>query len=262
MPDIVIALFAGILGAILGSFLNVVVLRDDRRLSILVDRSECPNCKHQLSWYELIPVLSFLALGGKCKNCKKPISWQYPAVEALVALLGVGVYLLNPLASLPSMLWLAGWVLLLVVLAVIDLRTQEVPLDYSIAATVCAIGYQVVRLGWQDGLLTSLVGAIAGAGSVLIIIGAWKLLTKTDGMGVGDAWILAAIGAMLGFPLVLGCLFIAVLTGSLVGIGLLATRRGKMQTAIPFGPFLVFGAVVSLCWAVPLLDFYLTYLWA
>jgi leader peptidase (prepilin peptidase) / N-methyltransferase len=261
MPDVVIALFAGIAGAILGSFLNVVVLRDDRRMSILVDRSECPHCKHQLSWFELVPILSFLVLGGKCKNCRRPISWQYPAVEALVALLGVGVYLLNPLANLPSVLWLAGWVLLLVVLAVIDLRTQEVPLDYSIAATICAIGYQVVQLGWKDGLLFSLVGAAAGAGSILIIIGTWKLLTKTDGMGIGDAWILAAIGAMLGFPLVLGGLFFAVLSGSLVGIGLLITRRGKMQTAIPFGPFLVLGAFVSLWWAAPLLDFYRTYLW-
>jgi len=169
----------------------------------------------------------------------------------------VGIVLLHTSLSVGMLAWLSGWVMLLVVLAAIDLRTQEVPLDYCAAALLCGVGYRVAQQGWHDGGLFALAGLAAGAGSILIIIGTWKLLTRTDGMGIGDAWILAAIGALVGFPLVLAALFIAVLSGSFVGIGMLLTRRGVMETAIPFGPFLVLGAFVTVWWAEPLMQFYL-----
>ena len=253
MPNLFVTVFALLFGLILGSFLNVVILRDDQRKSILTDRSRCVHCKHVLAWYDLVPVLSFILLGARCRYCRKPISWQYPLVECVSALLvwfavwqGQGNW------------WAVGGLvvvsLILLVLSVMDILTMEIAVEYCILAGVLG-GIAMVSAG-QITWVQSLQGAVFGGGIILLVMLLWKLIFHQDAMGVGDIWLAAAIGAVLGFPLILPGLMAAVFIGAIAGLGLMLFKKGTVQMAIPFGPFLALGMLLAFAYGPVILQWY------
>jgi len=246
-----IVFFFTLLGVIFGSFANVVILRDDRRASILTGRSECPHCHHILEWYELIPVLSYLIQGGKCRSCHKKISIQYPLVE-----IGMGCLFLLA-ASFTSNVVIA--VLLAFSLfffccaCIIDLRTQLIPVEYVLIGGVLGGSAQLLlKTGWVNILL----GIAVGAGVLIVVKYAWLLLMREDGMGEGDLWLGGALGALCAYPSIIVTLVAAILVGAIIGVVVLAIKKKSWETAIPFGPFLFLGAVAALLWGNQLISWY------
>ena len=250
-------LFTAVFGLLFGSFANVAVLRAGDWSGILAGRSRCPACKHPLSALDLVPVLSFLALGGRCRYCRKPISWQYPLVELAGGLLAVFSlwygYAWHGSILLAVCLFFS--LLFFLILATEDLISMEVSLPY------CVIAGVIGGLGmWLSGMLSLgfvLLGAAAGTGVILAISWLWKLATKTDGMGSGDAWIAGAVGAAAGWPLVVIAFFIAVLSGAVVGLLLHAGDRSIKGVRLPFGPFLFIGLLVALAWGQAIIGWYI-----
>jgi leader peptidase (prepilin peptidase)/N-methyltransferase len=245
-------------GLIIGSFLNVVILRDTNRKSILNDRSRCPHCNHVLAWYDLFPVLSYVALGGKCRYCKTGISWQYPAVEISMAVLAVFSVWYGFIQN--GSWWLTAGLLvimaLLLAISVIDIRTQEVPLEYCVAIAIIGAATMIFchQLSWQQ----SLVGGLIGIGLIGAVIIVWKLITRENGMGVGDIWILGAIGFVVGFPQTLVTFMAAIFLGAIIGsLSIMQSGKGGLKTAIPFGPFLSLGMVIALLWGPSIVNWYI-----
>ena len=250
----VVAFVAGLL---FGSFANVAVLRAGDWSGILAGRSRCPQCRHALSFLDLVPVLSFLGLRGRCRYCGKPISFQYPLVELAGGLLAGFAfwygYAVHGSVLLAACLFFS--LLFFLIVAVEDLISMEVSLPYCvIAGTVGGLGL------WLSGTLSPflvLAGAVAGAGIILLVSWLWKAATKTDGMGSGDAWIAGAVGAAVGWPLVAVAFLAAVLAGAATGIAFYGGGRSLRGVRLPFGPFLGLGVLIALAWGQAIIRWYI-----
>jgi len=236
-------LFALLFGAIIGSFLNVVILRLPlENGSIVFPASHCPRCQSPLSWYENIPIISFLVLRGRCRHCREKISWQYPIVELCMALLSAGVVHRFGLS-----ITAAGYFLFcaaIVVIIWIDLQHQIIPDVISLPGIILGFMFSFVNpaLSWQD----SLIGLILGGGVLYAIALFYYLWKKQEGMGGGDIKLLAMIGAFLGWQSLPFVIFASSLLGSVIGI-LAMIKQGKGgKTRIPFGPFLSVAALTYL----------------
>lgn len=266
------------LGLLVGSFLNVVILRLPRRLEwhwkrdsreilelpeiydppppgIVVERSHCPHCKHTLSWFENIPLLSWLALRGRCRHCKAPISAQYPLVELLTGLLAVAA------------VWRFGFgwqgfgaVLLscfLVALSGIDLRTRLLPDQLTLPLMWLGL------IASLDNLYMfakpALLGAIAGYASLWVVWWLFKQLTGKEGMGHGDFKLLAAIGAWVGLKGVLPTILLSSVVGAVVGSIWLGMKGRDRATPIPFGPYLAIAGWIVFFWGDALIDAYMRF---
>jgi leader peptidase (prepilin peptidase)/N-methyltransferase len=276
-PELGYPVVAG-LGLLVGSFLNVVILRLPRRLEwewkrdarevleepelydppppgIVVERSHCPHCKTALSWYENIPLFSWLALRGKCRHCKAPISPQYPIVELLTALLAV------------ASVWRFGFgwqgfgaALLscyLVALSGIDLRTRLLPDQLTLPLMWLGL------IGSLDNLYMpakpALLGAIAGYVSLWLVWWLFKQVTGKEGMGRGDFKLLAALGAWVGLSGVLPIILISSLVGAVVGSVWLGIKGRDRATPIPFGPYLAIAGWIVFFWGQQIVDAYLRF---
>src|SRR5438445_3403337 len=238
-PAFALVAFAAF-GAIVASFLNVCIYRLPLRKSIMWPSSACPHCGHELSWYENIPVVSFLALRAKCRTCHAPIAIRYPVVEALTAaLFALGWWHYGPGALLASRL-VFGCALL--VLFAIDLEHHLLPNAITLPGIV--IGF-VFSFFTEPGWLSSLIGILVGSGVLWLIAEAYYRIRHEEGLGMGDVKMLAMIGAFIGWQLTLLTLMTASLAGSVIGLGLLATGRGSMKYALPFGTFLALGAAFA-----------------
>jgi leader peptidase (prepilin peptidase)/N-methyltransferase len=275
-PELGYPVVAG-LGLLVGSFLNVVILRLPRRLEwewkrdarevleepelydppppgIVVERSHCPHCKTALSWYENIPLFSWLALRGKCRHCKAQISPQYPIVELLTALLAV------------ASVWRFGFgwqgfgaALLscyLVALSGIDLRTRLLPDQLTLPLMWLGL------IGSLDNLYMpakpALLGAIAGYVSLWLVWWLFKQVTGKEGMGRGDFKLLAALGAWVGLSGVLPIILISSLVGAVVGSAWLLIKGRDRATPIPFGPYLAIAGLIVFFWGpAQMVDAYL-----
>jgi len=230
-------------GAIIGSFLNVVILRlPAKGESIVFPPSHCPKCGAEIHGYDNIPLLSFLLLRGKCRACRTPISIQYPLVELSMALLSLALFKkFGP--SFEFVLYFAFLATLLVIIF-IDLHHQIIP--DSITLTGIMVGFAGSflnsKVAWQDSGL----GIILGGGILYSVALIYFTLTKRHGMGGGDIKLLGMIGAFLGWQSLLFVLFFSSLTGSIVGIVVMIKQGKGGQTRIPFGPFLAFAAIVYL----------------
>jgi len=241
-----------ILGLLIGSFLNVCIHRLPAKESIVFPRSYCPSCKNQIPAYDNIPIISFMLLLGRCRSCKNPISWRYPAVELLN---GIGYsFILHCFGPTPETLIYAIFFSALAVITFIDLDHQiipdvitlpGIPISFLAAATV-------LSTGWMD----SLQGLLLGGGLFYMIAWLSLLLLKKEGMGGGDIKLVAMIGALLGWQKVLLAIFAASVSGSVIGILLIATRLRGRSDPIPFGPFLVIGGLISLFFGNNILDWY------
>ena len=238
-------------GLLLGSFLNVVIVRLPRGESIVSPPSRCPRCKSRIQPWDNIPVLSFLLLRGRCRRCRKRISWRYPVVEltagALLWLLAREVR--HPALLVPH----AAFLLALLVVAWIDFDTRTIP-D---AITIPGVGIGLaVSLFLPPGPGAALLGALCGGASLWLVGAAYERATGVPGMGGGDVKLAAMMGAFMGVGGVFGTIFLASLAGSLFGAFLIARGKGSRRTAIPFGTFLAPAAMVLLLFGEPLYRFY------
>lgn len=252
MDEIIMSIFWGIFGLIIGSFLNVVIYRVPQGESIVKPGSHCPQCNHVLKAWELVPVLSFLVLRGRCHFCGFKISWRYPGVELLTGLLFFLWAWENPAEPLP-VLWVHFIMLaVLLVLALIDWDTMRLPDVLTFPLLFLGIGSSFfLPMGLSGG--ESLASAIGAGGFFWLIAKIYP-----QGMGLGDVKLIAGMGAFLGFPTILFAIFIASLAGSIGGLLGIAIRRKEFRAQIPFGPFLVFGTYVALFGGDWLIQAYLT----
>jgi leader peptidase (prepilin peptidase)/N-methyltransferase len=252
LPPGVALAFAAAFGAIAGSFLNVIIYRLPLGKSVVWPSSACPQCGRELSWYENIPVASWLALRARCRTCRAPISARYPFVEALTAVMFAAAWwYYGPGALLVSRLVFGC---MLIALFAIDLEHHLLPNAITLPGIV--VGF-VFSFFAEPGWLASLIGTIAGAGILFGIAEAYYRVRREEGLGMGDVKMLAMIGAFLGWRLALVTLMLASLAGSVVGLLLIASRRAGMKYALPFGTFLALGAAAAASVGPGLLDWYL-----
>lgn len=261
MPlEFLLGVYATLLGLIVGSYLNVVIYRLPRGISTVTPRSRCPECGAAIRAVDNVPVVSYLLLGGRCRACRARISWRYPLLEAatsalfLASFLRFGVSFEAPAAAL--------FCALLVALAMIDFDHMILPDALTYPAIALGILLQPF-LSWArlwDGpwgaMAGAALGALLGAGILLAVWAAWYLIRREEGMGLGDAKMLAAIGAFLGWKGVLVSLFFAALSGSVVGVGLMAWSGLGGKTRLPFGTFLALGGLIALFAGEPLVQAY------
>lgn len=242
-----------ILGAIIGSFLNVCIYRIPAGISIVFPASRCPACLTNLRWYHNVPILGFLLLRGRCAFCGVKIPWRYPLVECLNAGLYVLVFSRFGFSAITLVMFL--FVAVLVVITFIDLDHQLIPDAISLPGIVVGFGcsFFLPWLSWQD----SLFGILLGGGSLFAVAAGYELLTKKEGMGGGDIKLLAMIGAFLGWKAVLPVIFLSSLTGTLIGVPLMLIKGEGGRLAIPFGPFLACAALFYLFYGPALIRWYL-----
>ncbi len=240
---------AVLFGLVIGSFLNVCIYRLPRHESIAFPASHCPTCGVHIRPWDNVPVLAWLWLRGRCRDCHAPISWRYPLVEAVNGV-AYGVIAARYGVSLET-LAVAVFVSALLVITLIDLDYQIIPDRISLPgiplAWVAAVG--LGSLTWLDATL----GAVLPAGLFLAVF-----FLSRGGMGLGDVKLVAMIGAFLGWQLALLTILVAACAGSLVGVAMMLFQGKGRKTAVPFGPFLSLGAVVSLAWGPQILRWYLT----
>jgi leader peptidase (prepilin peptidase)/N-methyltransferase len=245
------------LGLSVGSFLNVCIHRIPRGGSVSSPPSACPGCGYRLRWYDNIPVLSYLLLGGRCRQCRSPISIRYPIVEIVT----MAVFLLH--------WWMFDWTVLmavrlafacaLIVLFGIDLEHHLLPNVITLPGIVAGL---IVSTVVPPGLKDALIGTLIGGGVLWGIGEAYYRFSGREGMGGGDVKMLAMIGAFLGWKLVLVTLVLSSIVGSVIGMAVIALKRGDMKYALPYGTFLALGALVAslvgdqiVAWYVGMYDF-------
>ena len=268
----------GVFGALFGSFLNVVIHRVPREESIVLPSSRCPSCGGAIAFYDNVPVLSYLMLGARCRSCKTHISARYPAVEALTAALWLLVAWRDGLSfALPFDLI---FVTAITALIFIDAEHMILPNVITYPGIVFSI---VARLAlpylmgqphfddlpmlmngmlagmplWAASLTGAFIGAMVGGGSLWLMGWTWEKLRGIEAMGLGDVKMMFMVGAYLGWRLTILNIFLGVLTGSVIGIGLML-RQGKrnMQLLLPFGVFLGIGAITALLIGRQIVEWY------
>jgi leader peptidase (prepilin peptidase)/N-methyltransferase len=239
-PDtLLLVAFAG-LGLAVGSFLNVCIHRLPRGRSIVRPPSSCPSCGYALRWYDNVPVVSYAWLRGRCRNCQAPISIRYPIVE----LITMGVFLLHyavygwDVLLVPRLLFACA----LIVLFAIDLEHQLLPNVITLPMIAAGLVFSLLL---PPGPVSALIGVLVGGGVLWLIGEAYYRFTHQEGMGGGDVKMLAMIGAFLGWKLVLVTLVLSSITGAVVGLVIIALRRGSMKYALPYGTFLALGALAA-----------------
>ena len=245
-----------LLGLTLGSFMNVCIYRLPRRESIVNPPSHCPNCGARVSPLDNIPLLSYLVLRGRCRTCNNPISLRYPMVEALTGVLSLALFIRYGIHY--QYIHFLFFALALVTISFIDLQHMIIPDIISLPgiAVGFAASFFAGHISWQD----SLIGIVAGGGSLFLVAFCYERLTGKEGMGGGDIKLLAMIGAWMGWrPLPLVVLISALLGAVIGGVYLVASGKGT-RARIPFGPFLSLGALLFLffgreltCWYIRLL---------
>jgi leader peptidase (prepilin peptidase)/N-methyltransferase len=246
---IIIILF----GLAWGSFLNVVIFRIPHGMSLLHPPSSCPQCKKKIKFYDNIPVLSYLLLKGKCRACGAKIPFSYFLVEILTPL---GFLLIYHKHSL-SLFFFASCLFTsaLIVLGFIDFYHQILPDEITLPGLVLALIYAPFR--WDLTLTQALTGAVVGAGFLLFVFGAYYLLRKKEGLGMGDVTMMLLIGAYLGWQRTFFTLILASFAGAVVGILFILTQKKDLHYSLPFGTFLAPAAYAALLWGEPIIKAYL-----
>ncbi|MEI7842258.1 MAG: A24 family peptidase [Gallionellaceae bacterium] len=273
-PPLFITL-AGLIGLLVGSFLNVVIHRLPKMMerdwkaqcaelmgnepsntpaySLVKPRSACPHCNHQISALENIPVISYLMLGGKCKKCRAPISIRYPIVEAVSGILSAFAAWHFGFGAAGFAAIIFVWAL--IALTCIDLDTQLLPDDITLP--LLWLGLLLNLNDVFTSLPNALIGAIGGYLVLWCVYWAFKLITGKEGMGYGDFKLLAAIGAWLGWNMLPLVILLSSVVGAVVGIALIIAAKHGRNVPIPFGPYLAGGGLIALFWGVPLTQSYL-----
>ena len=278
IPEFVGYIFVFILGACIGSFLNVVIYRVPNEKSLLAG-SACPNCKVKIKFYHNIPILGWLMLGGKCSSCSLPIAWRYPAVELLTALVFVLTYW--QIGLTPFLPVALVFVCAMLALIFIDSEHMILPNVITYPLLVFALAVRIIfpivfsennfsdtaslvtfhlfgYPGWLISLIGALFGALVGGGSLWLVGAIWKMIRGVDAMGFGDVKMMFAVGALLGWRLTILTIFLGAFTGALIGSVVVMKQKDKdFQTQIPFGIFLGIGSIVALLFGDRMIAWYL-----
>ncbi len=245
-----------ILGLVWGSFLNVVIYRLPLEMSLLRPPSSCPGCGARIKAYDNIPVLSYLLLKGRCRSCREKISAAYPLVEALTA--GGFVVVFFHSGQVLGLEFIAGcfFTTSLIVLGLIDYFHQIIPDEITMPGLVLSLAYSFFR---DDvGLREALMGAVIGAGFLLLVYGLYFLVRKKEGLGMGDVTMMLMIGAYLGLLRTAFTLILASMIGALTGVFFILSKKKDLQFALPFGTFLAPAAFVSMLWGERIITAYLS----
>jgi len=242
-----------ILGLIVGSFSNVCIYRIPRNESIIYPGSHCPKCSTTLRPMDNIPLLSYIILKGRCRNCGSKISIQYPIVELLTGLIYLIIYLTYGL-SIQSLIYII-LSSALIIITFIDLKEQIIPDVISLPGVVA--GLVISFFVPYISSLSSLLGIIAGGGTILIIALIGTIIFKKEAMGGGDVKLAAMVGAFLGWKYVILALFLGFFIGALAGIFLILAKIRSREDMIPFGPFIVVGSIAAILWGERILLWYL-----
>lgn len=233
-------------GLLIGSFLNCLIYRLPRGISFMRGRSFCPFCRHQLAWFDNIPLLSFLFLKGKCRYCATRISLQYPVVEVLTALAYMTILFTLPHSNAPEVfVMIYYWVIASVLLSIffIDWKHRIIPDELVIIFSITAFLTTVILTGFA-GLFIHIATGL----SYLLVFLALYFFTQGKGMGFGDIKLSFAIGLLLGFPNIIVSFYLSFLTGAFVSLILVIQGKKKLKSKIPFGPFMVFGTGIAFIW--------------
>lgn len=268
-----IPLGAFLLGLVIGSFLNVCILRIPADKSIVLPASSCPQCGKAIAPYDNIPVLSWLFLGGKCRNCKTKISPMYPAVELLTGILFLGCYFAFGL-TVDALKW-AVFASLLVVLAITDVRERILPDEVNFFGIGAGLLFSLftkpldgtalwLANRWFDyppppmalSVIDAVLGALAGSGLLWLVAEGYFRIRGREGMGLGDVKMMAAVGAFLGLKRTLMTVLAGSLLGSVIGIVLIAASKKGRDYELPFGTFLGAGALLVVFFGTPALHWY------
>ena len=258
----IIYLTVFLFGLIVGSFLNCVIYRMEKGESFLSGRSYCPNCRHQLSWYDLIPVLSFLVLRRKCRYCRQKISLQYPLVELATGTTFLLIF--NFQFSTSNFLNLCYLLIVscfLIIIFVYDLKHFIIP-DKMIypAIVVSGIWYFVSGIFFNVYTGYEILNTIYSASGAALFFFLIVLISKGKWMGAGDIKLAFLMGLILGFPNILVALFLAFFLGAIIGIGLILSGRKTLKSEVPFGPFLIIGTFTAFFLGSKILNWYLNFL--
>ncbi|RJR27526.1 MAG: prepilin peptidase [Desulfobacteraceae bacterium] len=257
IPQQLAGIISILLGLCLGSFLNVCIYRLPLKKSLIKPPSHCPACGSPVRFYDNIPVISYLILGGRCRRCSQRISLQYPLVEILAACLSFFLFIRYGL-SYQYLLFLVFF-LALVTVSFIDLEHQIIPDGIVLPGMVLGLG--VSHFFPQMSFLDSLLGAVAGAGGLYLVAYMYEVLTGKEGMGFGDLNLLAMIGAWVGWKALPMIVFFSSFTGAIAGSAYLLLARKGLRVRIPFGPFLSLGTMIYVFFGRELMRFYLSLLY-
>jgi prepilin signal peptidase PulO-like enzyme (type II secretory pathway) len=255
-------------GAVLGSFVNVVIYRSIHGESWAFGRSHCDHCRHKIAWYDNVPLFSYFWLGGKCRNCRKPIGITHPVVEFLMGSLLVWWYAVGffffrltqePLQAIQPVFWLIVGMLLVVILVAdfIYMIIPDAAVGLLLGMTVC---YRLALVWFGVMQPADLWWSVGGAVSLAVFFVCLWAGTKGKGMGLGDVKVAIPLALLVGWPNVLVLTMSAFCLGATAGIGLVLSKRRKVGQVIPFGPFLILGTAVALVWGDGLVGWYMRYL--
>jgi len=277
-PPLFLYIVCGVLGAVIGSFLNVVIHRLPLEESIVFPNSRCPSCGTVIAFYDNIPVVSYLVLRARCRACQGSISFRYPAVELLTALLFVAVGVRDGLTS--ALAFDLAFVAAMIALIFIDAENMILPNAITYPGMVFAL---VARLAlpyligqphfddlgplmrgalaglpvWAASLTGALIGALIGGGSLWLMGWTWEKLRGIEAMGLGDVKMMFMVGAYLGWRLTILTIFIGVLSGSIIGTFIMLLRgKRDLQMLLPFGVFLGIAAILALLVGPPIVEWY------
>jgi len=246
-----------IFGLCIGSFISCLIWRLHEKKTVL-GRSMCPKCKHKISWYDNIPLFSFIWLQGKCRHCKKKISWQYPVVEFITGVLFIIAWYLHidldfSLFTVHSLLLFRDWIFIfiLVIIFIYDLRWYLILDIITVPAMIIALAFNLyLGYSWQNLLLA----VVIGGGFFLL----QYIASRGKWIGGGDVRLGVLMGLMLGYPNIIISLMLAYIFGSIIGIMLLIIGKKKMSSEIPFGTFLSIATIITLFWGVEISGWYLS----
>lgn len=241
-----------VFGLCIGSFLNVCIYRIPVRKSIVSPGSSCPACGTAIRFYDNIPLLSYLILGGKCRHCRTYISFRYPLIELITGAFSLGLYLKFGLSA-EALIYFV-FICVLIVIAFIDIDHRIIPDRITLPGIFIFFiaAFAIPSLSWTDSLL----GIVIGGGSLFLVAVVYHLVTHKEGMGGGDIKLLAMIGALVGWKGVFFTIFVSSAVGTLAGLLIMAATRQNLKLAVPFGPFLSIGAAAYIFFGPQLVAWY------
>jgi leader peptidase (prepilin peptidase)/N-methyltransferase len=256
MPDALVWVYAFVVGAIVGSFLNVCILRWPAEQSVIRPRSRCPRCGHTLAWYDNIPILSWILLRGRCRNCAEPISVQYPVIELATALIWTAAVI----RAGPTVEAMSAAIFLTLVLgiAITDARDMVIPDQFSLGGT--AIGLLLAALPGGISFVTSIAAAAGGYVALWIVKLVAEKAFRKPALGVGDIHMMAMVGAFLGPAGAIITVFLGAFMGLIIGVPLMFRKSElrPMGTYLPLGTFLAMGGAIAQAWGPQIAGWYVT----
>ncbi len=249
-----------LVGSAVGSFLNVVIDRTVRGENVIIPgRSYCDHCRAKLSTLDLVPIISFFALGAKCRYCKKPLSWQYPLVESLTAILFTLTFYTLTLSgnlNLTTLIFYFFIIAVSIIVAAVDWKFYLIPTTFVYLASLVTLFYNFFFLSPSIFVEHIVAGFIMALIFLLIVV-----LTRGRGMGQGDIVLVFLMGLTLGYVGTFVAMFLSFFTGAIVSLILIALKRKHFGQTIPFAPFLILGFLTSLFYSAQIVDFYLTFIY-